>query len=65
MKPEKGKIDAQKFWKLKKGLFPKSMDPPTVMMDKEGNILTTDKAIEIVPWRFTQKGFNPIRLRNI
>ena len=46
MKPEEGKIDAQKFWKIKKRLFPKSMDPPSVMMDKDGNLLTTDKAIE-------------------
>ena len=35
MKPEEGKIDAQKFWKIKKRLFPKSMDPPSVMMDKD------------------------------
>ena len=46
MKPEEEKIDAQTFWKIKKRLFPKSMDPPSVMMDKDGNILTTDKAIE-------------------
>ena len=46
MKPEEGKIDAQKFWKIKKRLFPKSMDPPSVMIDKDGNILTDDKAIE-------------------
>ena len=35
MKPEKGKIYAQKFWKIKKRLFSKSMDPPSVMMDKK------------------------------
>ena len=32
MKPEHGKIDAQKFWKMKKKLFPKSRDPPSVML---------------------------------
>ena len=46
MKPEGGKIDSQRFWKIKKKLFPKSRDPPSVMLDKEGNLLTTDKAIK-------------------
>ena len=46
MKPEEGRIDAQKFWKMKKKLFPKSRDPPSAMLDKDGNMLTTDAAIE-------------------
>ena len=47
MKQEKGKIDTQKFWKIKKRLFPQI------------------KQLKFVPWRYTQKGLNPIRLRII
>ena len=40
MKPEEGRIDSQKK------LFPKSRDHPSAMLDKGGNILTADKAID-------------------
>ena len=46
MKPDKGKIDSQKFLKIKKQLFPRSRDPPSAMLDKHGNLLTTNKSIE-------------------
>ena len=46
MKPDEGRIDAQKFWKLKKKLFPKSNDPPSAMLDKQGNMLTSKRDIE-------------------
>ena len=46
MKPDEGKIDAQKFWKIKKKLCPKSREPPSAMLDKGGNLLTTEKAIQ-------------------
>ena len=46
MKPNNGKIDAQRFWKLKKKIFPKSRDPPSAMLDKFNNLLTTQAAIE-------------------
>jgi hypothetical protein len=46
MKPDEGKIDSQRFWKIKKKIFPKSKEPPSVMLDKCGNMLTTEKAIE-------------------
>ena len=46
MKPDEGKIDAQKFWKIKKKVFPKSREPPSAMLDKSGNLLTTEKAIQ-------------------
>ena len=46
MKPDEGKIDAQKFWKLKKKIFPKIKEPPSAMLDKGGNLLITKKAIE-------------------
>ena len=45
MKPNEGKIDAQKFWKLKKKLFPKSIDPPSAMLDSLENLITTQDAI--------------------
>ena len=40
------KLDQQKFWRLKKKICPKSTDPPSVMLHKTGNLLTTNKAIE-------------------
>ena len=46
MKPEEGRIDAQKFWKMKKRLFPKNNDPPSAMLDKDRNIITSKKEIE-------------------
>ena len=46
MKPDKGKIDSQKFWKRKKKVFPKSREPPSAMLDKSGNLLTTEKSIQ-------------------
>ena len=39
------KINQQSFWKLKKDICPKSTNPPSVMLDRCGNIITSDKAI--------------------
>ena len=41
-----GKIYSQKFWNLKKKLFPKSRDPPSAMLDHDGNVSTTTEAIQ-------------------
>ena len=46
MKPDGRKINSQKFWKLKKSICPKTREPPAAMMDKQGNLLTNNKAIE-------------------
>jgi hypothetical protein len=46
LKSNDGKINAKRFWKVNKKLFPKSRDPPAAIFDKKGNLLTTDKAIE-------------------
>ena len=46
MKPDGRKINSQKFWKLKKSICPKTRGPPAAMMDKQGNLLTNNKAIE-------------------
>ena len=46
IKSNDGRINAQKFWKLNKKMFPKSRDPPAAIFDKKGNLLTADKAIE-------------------
>ena len=46
MNPEKGKIDSQRFWKMKKKVFPKSKDLPSAMLDKFSNLLTTQESIE-------------------
>ena len=34
------------MWKLRKKMCPKNRDPPTAMIDKKGNLLTSDKAIQ-------------------
>ena len=46
MNPEGGKINAQKFWKLKKKICPKSKDPPAAMFSSKGELLTNKKEIE-------------------
>ena len=46
MKPEGRKINSQKFWKLKRKVCPKTWDPPTAMMDREGNLITNKNAID-------------------
>ena len=46
MKPEEGRKESHKFWQMKKKLFPKSREPPSAMLDSDGVILTTNKAIE-------------------
>ena len=46
MKPDGGKINSHKFWNLKKKICPKSKDPPSAMIDKDGNLLTTHEDIE-------------------
>ena len=43
---KEGRIDAQTFWKINKNMFPKSRDPPVAILDKHGNLVTADKAIE-------------------
>ena len=46
MNPDKGKIDSHRFWKMKKKLFPESRDPPSAMLDKFNNLLTTQESIK-------------------
>ena len=46
MKPDGCKINSQKFWNLKKKICPKSKDPPSAMVDSDGNLLTTLEDIE-------------------
>ena len=46
IKPGEGKIDSKQLWKLKKKLCPRSRDALSVMKDKHGNIISSDKAIK-------------------
>lgn len=46
MKAEGGKINSQKFWKMKKTMFNKNTDAPAAFHDAHGNLLTSDKAIQ-------------------
>ena len=46
MRPNEGKINSQKFWKMKKKMCQRNIDPPSVMFDAKGNILTADSVIQ-------------------
>ena len=46
LKPKDGQIDSKLLWKLKKKLCPRTVDTPVAMNDKEGNIITADKALK-------------------
>ena len=35
-----------KLWQLRKKLFPKSRDPPTAMLDPDGNLVTCENIVE-------------------
>ena len=46
MKENEGGMNPNKLWKMKKRLCPNARDPPCAMLDRNGNLLTTNKAIE-------------------
>ena len=46
IKPDEGKLSQRELWKLKKKLCPKSRDPASAMNDANGNVLTSDNAIQ-------------------
>ena len=43
---DEGGFNSGHLWKLKKKMSPKCRDPPTAMLDNQGNLVTTAKAIE-------------------
>ena len=43
---EEGGLNSGNLWKLKKKQSPKCRDPPTAMLDQNGNLLTSEQAIE-------------------
>ena len=44
--PNNKGLDAKQLWKLKKSICPKVRDPPCAMMDKSGNLLTSNKELQ-------------------
>ena len=42
---EDGGFNAGRLWKLKKKLYPKVSEPPTAMVNSEGNIITSERDI--------------------
>ena len=42
LESEKGGLNAGRLWKFKKRLSPRAEDPPTAMMNKSGNRVTTE-----------------------
>ena len=46
IKCEEGGINSGQLWKLKKKLNPKCRDPPTAMLDSEGNLITSPQIFE-------------------
>ena len=45
IKCDEGGYNAGKFWMLKKKLCPRPQDPPTAMLDFEGNLVTSVKGV--------------------
>ena len=39
-------MNSKQIWSRKKTLCPKSKDPPTAILDSEGNLITTEKATQ-------------------
>ena len=48
IKSDEGGFHPGSLWKLKKKLNPKCRDPPTAMVDTDGNLATTNKNIEVI-----------------
>ena len=48
IKTDEGGFNSGHLWKLKKKLSPKCRDPPTAMVDREGNLVTSNEAIEAI-----------------
>ena len=46
MKPSEGKIDSQKFWKMKRKTCKQNMDPPVAVFDSNGTLLTSNSDIK-------------------
>ena len=46
MEVKEGGLNPNQLWKLKKKLCPESRDPPCAMLDDNGNLLTSNKAIK-------------------
>ena len=46
MKTGDEKFQSKQLWKLRKKLCPRTVDPPSAMNDKHGNLLTSDDAIK-------------------
>ena len=46
MEVEERGLNPNQLWKIKKRLCPDSRDPPCAMLDRNGNLLTTDKSIK-------------------
>ena len=49
-------IDSQKLWKIKIKFCPQVNDPPSAMLDGQGNLLTSDEAIKTELWKCTLIG---------
>ena len=46
MRPSEGKINAQKFWKIKNKMCKRNIDPSAAMLDANGSLITSDCAIK-------------------
>ena len=59
---EEGRVNVEKLWKLKKKLSSTCRDPPTAIVDKEGNLLTSPKEIEALALEVFEKRLKKIDL---
>ena len=55
IKCEEGGLNSGKLWKLRKKMFPRSRDPPTAMMDSDGNLVTSETEIQNIALETYQK----------
>ena len=61
MKPGSGGLNPQQMWKLRNKLCPKSRDPPSAMLDSNGNLLVSDQQIKGEALNEYRKVWNPTR----
>ena len=59
---ENGEFNSNRMWKMKKQLFPNCQDPPTAVLDSQGNLITDSKGILL---RFQEEFSYRLRNRDI
>jgi hypothetical protein len=64
MKPSEGKIDSQKFWKMKRKMCKQNMDPPVAMLDSNGTLITSNSDIKARALEVYKQRLNGNKIEN-